>query len=157
MKRLGIAIGIGLVLVLVLAVGMPAWAQYQTKVYFDTNGDRMVVASGGELQMESGSTLDVQAGTSLSLSGTGSVTTTYLAINGVQVSGAYKYGTATAVSTGTTIAHGLGTTPTIALVQMKGAPTATTFFLWAMSTNATSITVGASGAGAVSANWFVGQ
>lgn len=47
-------------------IAIPAYSQYQTKVYFDSNGDRMNVASGGELQVESGGIVDIQAGATVS-------------------------------------------------------------------------------------------
>lgn len=60
-----------LLMVAVLAIGglQVAQAQPQTAVYFDSGGDRLVVASGGEIQLESGSTLDIQAGNSMTVAG----------------------------------------------------------------------------------------
>ena len=43
-----------------------------------------------------------------------------LTVNGVAQSGAIKYGTQSGVISGTTIAHGIGTTPTVFLVNNDG-------------------------------------
>lgn len=45
-------------------------ATYQPKIYKEPNGDKQIVASGGEVQFESGSTLDIQAGTTVTDAGT---------------------------------------------------------------------------------------
>ncbi|HYE20972.1 MAG TPA: hypothetical protein VEA69_21175 [Tepidisphaeraceae bacterium] len=42
---------------------------YQPKVYREQGGDKMIVASGGEIEVKSGGTLDVQAGSTLTLAG----------------------------------------------------------------------------------------
>lgn len=48
--------------VAILAIASLCYAQYQTKVYLDSGGDRQVIASGGEIDILSGGALKV-AGT----------------------------------------------------------------------------------------------
>jgi len=43
---------------------------YQPNVYREQGGDKMIVANGGELELQSGATLDVQAGCSFDCNGT---------------------------------------------------------------------------------------
>lgn len=80
----------------------------------------------------------------LTVAGTAAVTgattlTGALTLQGVAVSGPLRYGAATTVVSGTTIAHGLATTPTIALLT-AGVPITTPLYITAR--DATSITVG---------------
>lgn len=65
---LGGAVAFGLLLLL---GGSPtAPRTFQTAVYGDTGGDRLVVASGGEIQVESGGTVDLQSGSTANFDGT---------------------------------------------------------------------------------------
>lgn len=48
--------------VAILGIATFCYAQYQTKVYLDSGGDRQIIASGGEIDILSGGTLKV-AGT----------------------------------------------------------------------------------------------
>ena len=52
----------------ILAVwAIPTLADYITKIYRSDGGDKMVVVSGGEIEMQSGAVLDLQSGTTLSI------------------------------------------------------------------------------------------
>ena len=99
---------------------------YQCDVYTEQGCAKYVVASGGELEVRSGGILDVQSGATLTL-------------DSVTVSGPLTFGSAASVVTGTTIAHGLATTPTSVLLSASGVVTTHPLVL---STDATSITVG---------------
>ena len=55
----------------------------------------------------------------------GAVSGGSLTVGGVAQSGAIKYGTQSGVISGTTIAHGIGTTPTVFVVQNDGIRAAT--------------------------------
>ena len=55
----------------------------------------------------------------------GAVSGGSLTVGGVAQSGAIKYGTQSGVISGTTIAHGIGTTPTVFIVQNDGIRAAT--------------------------------
>ena len=59
-----------------------------------------------------------------SLSTSGAISGASLTVGGVAQSGAIKYGTGTIIS-GTTIAHGVGTTPTLFLANIDGIKAAT--------------------------------
>lgn len=57
---------IALVVVLAAALfAFPAIAQYQTKIYFDNGGDRMVVAPTGQVVLQSGAALVVTPGAAM--------------------------------------------------------------------------------------------
>lgn len=60
-----------------------------------------------------------------SLSTSGAISGASLTVGGVAQSGAIKYGTQSGVISGTTIAHGIGTTPTVFVVQNDGIRAAT--------------------------------
>lgn len=85
-----------------------------------------------------------------------------LSLEGIVFSGPVTFGTATNVISGTTIAHGLGVTPTVALVasQVITGPATLTQTVYILSTNTTSITVGLS-MGSLSTipvvNWIAGK
>ena len=52
----------------ILAVwAIPTLADYITKIYRSDGGDKLVVVSGGEIEMQSGAVLDLQSGTTLSI------------------------------------------------------------------------------------------
>lgn len=94
---------------------------FVTKVYTDENGDRQVVASGGELQMESGATLDVQSGATEThannptFSGTPSFTSTLAQYPKAVVEAHTADDTLTAAETGT-IHTNTGASGTITLI-----------------------------------------
>lgn len=72
----------------------------------------------------------------------GAVSGASLTINGVAQTGAIKYGTRSGVISGTTIAHGIGTTPTVFVVQNDGIQAANfTQTLYHGNCNVTSCTV----------------
>jgi hypothetical protein len=123
-----------------------ATAQYATKCRFENGGGKITCASGGTLEMQSGSTLDVQSGATVgNLSSTGVITAGSLGLNGVRVSGPYKFGcSAAGLAQDGTIAHGLGTTPTVALLTslIPSAGSVITTGVYISATNTTSITVG---------------
>ena len=56
---------------------------YQTTVYEEQGGDKIVVASGGEIQVESGATLDVQSGATFTVHGSDWSSTEFGYIDGV--------------------------------------------------------------------------
>ncbi len=59
-----------LILATVLMLPAGAYAQtHTTKIYRDTNGDREVVESGGELKVKSGATLTLDSGSTAAISG----------------------------------------------------------------------------------------
>lgn len=60
-KRNLIVIAVGVVLAALL-FALPTLAQYQTKIYFDTGGDRMVVAPTGQIVIQGGGALVVTPG-----------------------------------------------------------------------------------------------
>lgn len=80
----------------------------------------------------------VRAGKALTVDGTTTLGTA-LTFGEVAVSGPYRYGSASSVVSGTLIAHGLATTPTL-VVLTAGQPITTPLFVTAR--NATSVTVG---------------
>lgn len=99
-----------------------------------------------EWEVQDGATLDLNDGAIL----------TY---EDVTVSGPVRFGTASNVVTGTTIAHGIGTTPTSVILtpQYNGALTQS---LYVMSTDATNITVGLESGSVVTVttvNWLAGK
>ena len=100
---------------------------------FATSG-ALVAASGCTHDFRSGATLNVGSGGTLNI-GTGATVTW----GGVTTSGPLRYGTATGVITGTTIAHGLGVTPTTIMLT-AGQPVSTTPIV--ITANTISITVG---------------
>jgi hypothetical protein len=53
------------VLLCVVFLAIPAYSQYQTKVYFDNGGDRLNIATGGELLIASGATVTIHDATYL--------------------------------------------------------------------------------------------
>ena len=65
-----------------------------------------------------------------------------LTLESVAFSGPVVFGTATSVVTGTTIAHGLGTTPTVAIVTAEHLTPIFTNTVYILSTDSTSITIG---------------
>ena len=72
----------------------------------------------------------------------GAVTGGSLTVGGVAQTGAIKYGTQSAVISGTTIAHGVGTTPTVFMVEVDGIQVAAlTQTLYHGGCNVTSCTV----------------
>lgn len=74
---------------------------------------------------------------------------------GAMVSGPYRYGVATSVISGTLIAHGLGTTPSVVLLT-AGTPITTPLFVTAR--NAVSLTVGVNGGVTVpTVFWLAGK
>jgi hypothetical protein len=80
-----------------------------------------------------------------------------LSISAVSFSGPVKFGKVTGVVTGTTIAHGLGVTPTSVLLTASGTVTTTPEVL---ATNTTSITVGfkpGENPDAMTVNWMAGK
>jgi len=87
---------------------------------------------------------------------TGDLTVTgALTLQGVAVSGPIRYGSASTVISGTTIAHGLATTPTVATLT-AGIPITTPLYITAR--NATSITVGINDSVSVSTVfWIAGK
>ncbi len=84
-----------------------------------------------------------------------------LTVNGLQQSGAVKYGTASTVITGTTIAHGLGITPTVFLVQSAvGQATTFTQTIYGFGCNTLSCTVGVSSGSVITfttVHWIAGK
>lgn len=100
--------------------------------------------------------------TAASVTASGAVTAGSLTIGAVSQTGPMRFGTATNVISGTTIAHGLGVTPTVTLLttQIITGPATLTQTVYVLSTNATSITVGLS-MGALSTiptvNWAAGK
>lgn len=117
--------GLSLMAVVVVMVGVlvacvtspahepaPVQSQASVPVYFALGGGRLVVANGGTLEVQSGGTISAATGSTISL-------------NGVALSGPTRYGTATNVVSGTTLAHGLGTTPTVFMLQNATAQAAT--------------------------------
>jgi len=69
MKRLNfrwywVMLAIGLVLGIATLV-VPAYSQYQTKVYLDNNGDRLNIAAGGELKIAADATVTIHDATYL--------------------------------------------------------------------------------------------
>ena len=72
----------------------------------------------------------------------GAVSGGSLTVGGVAQSGAIKYGTQSGVISGTTIAHGIGTTPTVFTVQNDGIQAANfTQTLYHGACNVTSCTI----------------
>lgn len=98
----------------------------------------------------SGATLSGTTGSFTSLSGS------TLTLNSLAVSGPYKYGVTTGtIVTGTTIAHGIGTTPTMAIVT---AGSAISTPLQILSLGAVSITLGINdGVSLSKVYWFAGK
>lgn len=94
-------------------------------ISFTQGGKRLTVGKGATLLVESGGTLSATSGT--------------LYVEGSALSGPVAFGSASSVVTGTTIAHGLGTTPTAVLLT-AGQPVTTTPLV--LATGVTSITVG---------------
>jgi len=80
--------------------------------------------------------------TSASVSTTYLTSTGSLSLDGITISGGYKFGAASTVISGTLIAHGLATTPTVVLLTPASATGAITLAVQVMATNETSFTVG---------------
>lgn len=57
-KRSLIVIAIGVVLVMLL-FALPTLAQYQTKIFFDQGGDRMVIQAGGAVAVTPGAAMNM--------------------------------------------------------------------------------------------------
>jgi len=92
--------------------------------------------------------LDVTIGGSLTLTDT-------LTLESVAFSGPVTFGSASSCVDGTTIAHGLGTTPAVVLLTPYSAVTAT---VYVKATDATNITVGLVGSvGEVDVYWLAGK
>ena len=53
------------IVLMLVFVAIPAWAQYQTKVYFDNDGDRLNIGTGGEFLIASGATVTIHDATYL--------------------------------------------------------------------------------------------
>ena len=108
-----------------------------------------------------GATGDLVTSGSASLGATGTFTTGNAVVTGtltlgdIAFSGPVRFGTAS-LSSGGTIAHGLGITPTAALLTANGTVTTTPFV---SATDATSITVTflATEASAMTVNWLAGK
>jgi len=95
-----------------------------------------------------------------SVLGGGIISGASLTVNGVAQTGAIKYGTQATVISGTTIAHGIGTTPTVFTVQNDGVQAGTfTQTLYHGNCNVTSCTVYVT-SGSVATytiDWFAGR
>jgi len=65
-KRHLMVISVGVVLAALL-FALPTLAQYQTKIYFDQGGDRMVVAPTGQVVIQSGGALVVTPGAAMNM------------------------------------------------------------------------------------------
>lgn len=135
-------------------------------------GNALRVATSGTLDIQSGAVLSINAPirTDLAVSGTlnvvGAVTVTndivvtgMLTLEGLAFSGPVVFGNASGVVSGTTIAHGLGTTPTAAALAPSylGAFTNT---IYVLATDATSITVAlgySEGVTTTDVYWFAGK
>ena len=84
-----------------------------------------------------------------------------LTLQGVAVSGPYRYGSATNVISGTGIAHGLATTPTIIFLYPTLTTSGITQTFYVLSSNATTITIGLSEPGEITTttrlDWLAGK
>lgn len=130
----------------------PVARSFNTAIYTEQGGAKMVVGSGGEIEVQSGATLDLQSGATSSAD---SLSITTLTLDSVAVSGPVTFGSATAVVSGTTIAHGLATTPTSAIVIASGVITTAPHVL---RTDATNLTVGyITGGSAQTVYWLAGK
>lgn len=69
MNKRTIILVLAIVLVIGLMAGLPAYSQYQTKVYFTDGGDTLVVDTGGKFQIESGATVEISDATFLETNG----------------------------------------------------------------------------------------
>ncbi len=122
---------------------------FSTLVHFEQGGGQLTVENGGVISVTSGGTLAVDAGATRT-------------VGGQTESGAVRFGTASNVISGTTIAHGFTTTPTVFLVEPASNPSANAFYsqtLWATGCNVTSCTVGVT-AGTVTTftvQWMAGK
>ena len=104
---------------------------------------RGVLTVGGAATFNGAATFAVTP--TFSSGATFAVTPTFPAvtINGVTQAGAIKYGTQASVISGTTIAHGVGTTPTMFMVADEGPhSTYYTQTLYHYACNVTSCTIG---------------
>jgi hypothetical protein len=86
-----------------------------------------------------------------------SISTPLLYVEGVAASGPVRFGTASGVTTGTLIAHGLGTTPTAVILTVDTPAVTFTNTLGVGPTNATSFTVYIPGGATVSLDWMAGR
>ena len=95
---------------------------YQPKVYREQGGEKMIVADGGEIEVQSGGTLDVQAGATVNLpSGGTAVADIAIAEGNVIVGDASAFGSALDASGDTKMLVGNATT--ITSVAMSGDAT----------------------------------
>jgi len=113
-------------------------------------------SGGNTLDVNSGGTINVNTGGALAIDAASGFT-----INGISVSGAVKFGTASNVISGTTIAHGIATTPTAFLVQ-NGVVQVGTFTqtIYGFACGTVSCTVGLSEGNVVTfttVNWIAGK
>jgi len=104
----------------------------------------MNVDANGDFDSLSTLSIDSSAYTNstgdIALNGNVGVTGT-LTLESVAFSGPVRFGSATSVVSGTTIAHGLGITPTVALLT-PGATGGYTATVYILASNAVSITIG---------------
>lgn len=160
---------------------------YNTPCYFEQGGAVLSADSGCSIRIESGASittangatftadnlsaayitattgLQAQAATitgavsSYAVTATASLSTPLLYVEGIAQSGPVRFGSATAATTGTLIAHGLGTTPTAVILTLSNPIDTLTNTIGAGPTNATSFTVYIPGGATVDLNWMAGR
>jgi hypothetical protein len=134
-------------------------------IYFAEGGTSQVFQSGASATYNSGATLTASSGSTVTLAGSTDlnsatvVTTTALAVNGLRVSGAYKYGCTSATVAGGAggVAHGVGTTPTAVLISPYGAVLTTTVSVTATDTISFYVGYAVTAAAPVRLCWFAGK
>jgi len=135
----------------------PVARGYTVPCRMEQGGQQWTAASGCTWQIQSGGTLQIQSGANFTLTN-GTITTatvTSLRLNGVNFSGPIRFGNVANAVDGTTIAHGLGTTPTSVLLTAQGTVTASPYV---KEVGPISITVGIIGTdGSMTVNWMAGK
>jgi hypothetical protein len=151
-------------LALILFNAWPIMAQ-NTPCWREQGGAKWVAGvlagDGCEWEMQSGSTLDVQAGVTEShandVTFSGVITLSGTVVeDGVASTGPVIFGSQINATDGTTVTHGLGTTPTIVLVTPVTASLTGTVFVEAV--NSTVFTIGVESADTgLRVDWLVGK
>jgi hypothetical protein len=115
-KYISIAIALVAIVALILSIVQPETPMartYQTAVYTEQGGSKLVVASGGELEVQSGGTIDAQSGSTLGLAAA-------LDMNAAVISNIGNAGTDFASTGGLTLANALAVTTGGATITAGG-------------------------------------
>ncbi len=144
-------------------------------VYFDWASKKLIVESGGELEVQTGGVIDAQSGSTTNFAGTQTfddltvgddavivddlnvkdvVVTTTLTLGGVFSN--LRYGMAATVTDGVTITHGLGGAPLFVMLEPYGD--GITVAVSVVISDATSFTVNVpDGVTVANMGWFAGK